>query len=46
MLLAFRRSAPAAPNFDVELEFDRAATLTTSLLPGFALDIGALFTFG
>ena len=43
VLLVFRRSAPSAPVFDVELEFDVSATLTSPLLPGFALDAGALF---
>ncbi len=43
VLLVFRRSAPNAPSFDVALEFDRAATLNSPLLPGFALDVGALF---
>lgn len=46
VLLVFRRSAPDAPTFDVEIELDRAATLTTALLPGFALDVGALFDLG
>ena len=45
VLLVFRRSAPSAPSFDVALEFDRTATLTSPLLPGFALDAGALFAF-
>jgi len=43
VLRVFRRSAPATPTFDVELEFDRSATLTSPLLPGFALDVGPLF---
>ena len=43
VLLVFRCSAPSAPVFDVELEFDASATLTSPLLPGFALDAGALF---
>jgi hypothetical protein len=29
--------------FAVELELDVSATLTSPLLPGFALDVGALF---
>ena len=45
VLLAFRRSTSSAPNFDVAFEFDRAAMLTTPLLPGFALGVGALFDF-
>ena len=42
VVLVFRRSVPTAPVFDVELELDHAATLTSPLLPGFALDVGAL----
>ena len=45
VLLVFRRSTPKSPTFDVALEFDRTATLTSPLLPGFALDAGALFAF-
>jgi len=37
---------PKAPTFDIALEFDRAATLSSPLLPGFALDVGALFDLG
>jgi hypothetical protein len=29
--------------FDVALEFDRNATLSSPLLPGFTLDVDALF---
>ncbi len=43
VLLVFRRSAPTAPVFDVELELDRSATLASPLLPGFALEVGAFF---
>jgi Uma2 family endonuclease len=43
VLLVFRRSTPKSATFDVELEFDRTTTLTPPLLPGFALDVGALF---
>ena len=43
VLLVFRRSTPTTPTFDVALEFDRSATLTSPLLPGFALGIRALF---
>ncbi len=46
VVLVFRRSTPAAPVFDVELELDGAATLTSPLLPGFALDAGALLRLG
>jgi Uma2 family endonuclease len=42
-VLAFRRSKPASPTFNVALELDATATLTSPLLPGFALDVGALF---
>jgi Uma2 family endonuclease len=45
VLLVFRRSGPTSPAFDVALELDRGATLTSPLLPGFALDVGALFAF-
>ncbi|MEJ7826293.1 MAG: hypothetical protein WKF48_12740 [Solirubrobacteraceae bacterium] len=31
---------------DVALEFDRSATLASSLLPGFKLAVGELFDFG
>ncbi|MDP2711757.1 MAG: Uma2 family endonuclease [Solirubrobacteraceae bacterium] len=43
VVLAFRRSTPDAPRFDVALELDRTATLSSPQLPGFALDVGALF---
>jgi Uma2 family endonuclease len=43
VVLVFRRSAPTAPTFDVALEFDRTAKLTSPQLQGFALDVGALF---
>jgi len=46
VLLVFRRSTPTSPTFDVALEFDRIATLTTPLLSDFALDVGALFDRG
>lgn len=42
VLLVFRRSAPDMATFDVALELDRAATLTSPLLPGFALAVRAL----
>jgi Uma2 family endonuclease len=45
VLLVFRRSSPTSPRFDVALELDRTASLTSPLLPGFALDVGALFEF-
>lgn len=43
VVLVFRRSAPAGPAFDVSLELGRTAMLESPLLPGFALDVGALF---
>jgi Uma2 family endonuclease len=45
VLLVFRRSTPKSQTYDVALEVDRSATLTSPLLPGFALDVGALFQF-
>jgi len=46
VLLVFRRATPKSPRFDVALELDRTASLTSPLLPGFAHDVGALFEFG
>jgi Uma2 family endonuclease len=43
VLLAFRRSAPATPRFDVSLELVRGETLTSPLLPGFSLADGEIF---
>ncbi len=45
VLLVFRRSTAKSATFDVALEVDRSATLTSPLLPGFTLDVGALFEF-
>jgi Uma2 family endonuclease len=42
-LFAFRRSAPTSPSFDVALELGVQDTLTSPLLPGFALALGTLF---
>jgi Uma2 family endonuclease len=42
-LLVFRRSAPHAPRFDVTLEIAADDTLSSPLLPGFALVLGTLF---
>ena len=39
-LLAFRRSTPASPRFDVALEVGAEDTLQSPLLPGFALVLG------
>ncbi len=46
VLLVFRRSTPKAPAFDVALELDRSTTITSPLLPGFALGTGTLFDLG
>lgn len=44
VVLVFRRSTPAAAGFDVTLELDGAATLTSPLLlPGFSLAVADLF---
>ena len=42
-ILVFRRSTPAASAFDVALELTRDETLTSPLLPGFALSLAAVF---
>jgi Uma2 family endonuclease len=42
-VIVFRRSAPAATSFDVALELTRDETLTSPLLPGFALELAAVF---
>jgi Uma2 family endonuclease len=42
-VLVFRRSAAAAQAFDVAVELGRGDTLTSPLLPGFALALDALF---
>jgi len=42
-VLVFRRSAPAAPSFDVSLELSNEDELTSALLPGFALPLRSLF---
>ncbi|MEA2157550.1 MAG: hypothetical protein QOE11_3690 [Solirubrobacteraceae bacterium] len=46
VVLVFRRSAPTAASFDVALEFDRSAMLTSALLAGFELDVRLLFDLG
>jgi Uma2 family endonuclease len=43
VVLVFRRSAPGAPDFDVSEELDTDATLTSPLLPGFALPVAEVF---
>ncbi|MGI8729332.1 MAG: Uma2 family endonuclease [Solirubrobacteraceae bacterium] len=43
VVLVFRRSAPAAPTFDVSLELGRGDVLASPAMPGFALQLDALF---
>ncbi len=43
VVLVFRRSEPKAARFDVSLELTADDTLTSPLLPGFALPVGAVF---
>jgi len=43
-VLVFRRSRPGAPEFDVALELTRDDALTSPLLPGFSLAVGAIFS--
>ncbi len=43
VVLVYRRSTPDIDDFDVELELGAGEALTTPLLPGFSLDVGALF---
>ncbi|MDX6704819.1 MAG: hypothetical protein QOI48_665 [Solirubrobacteraceae bacterium] len=43
VVLVFRRSAPDAPDFDVSEELNTEATLTSPLLPGFALPVAEIF---
>lgn len=45
-VLVFRRSAPGATTFDVAEELARGETLTSPLLPGFALPLCELFPAG
>ena len=45
-ILVFRRSAPAAPAFDVALELSGTDGLTSPLLPGFELPVAAVFGDG
>jgi Uma2 family endonuclease len=44
-ILVFRRSATTSNTFDVALEVTANENLTTPLLPGFVLNVGALFAF-
>ncbi|MCA1656258.1 MAG: Uma2 family endonuclease [Actinobacteria bacterium] len=42
-VLVYRRSSPESPGFDVALEVGAGEALATPLLPGFSLDVAALF---
>ncbi len=42
-VLVFRRSEPDAPSFDVALELTRDETLSSPLLPGFAVALDSLY---
>ncbi|MGH9266518.1 MAG: Uma2 family endonuclease, partial [Acidimicrobiales bacterium] len=42
-VLVYRRSSPEAAQFDVALELTAGESLTTPLIPGFALDLAELF---
>jgi Uma2 family endonuclease len=42
-VLVFRRSDPKRPDFDVTLELTAEETLTSPLLPGFALPLAGLY---
>ena len=42
-VLVYRRSSAEAAEFDVELELEVGESLTTPLLPGFSVDLAALF---
>ena len=42
-VLVYRRSSAEADHFDVELELAVGESLTTPLLPGFSVDLAALF---
>jgi Uma2 family endonuclease len=42
-VLVDRRSHPKVPDFDVELELTRGQALSSPLLPGFGLDLEAIF---
>jgi len=43
VVLVFRRSSPKAAEFDVSIELGRGDSLTSPLLPGFALPLDDLF---
>jgi len=42
-VIVYRRSRPSAPTFDVALAFGERDRLSSPQLPGFALDVAALF---
>lgn len=42
-MLIFRRSAAGSPTFDMSEELDANATLTSRLLPAFALPVAEIF---
>ncbi|MDQ3608430.1 MAG: Uma2 family endonuclease [Actinomycetota bacterium] len=42
-IFVFRRSQPKAPSFDVALQLAREDTLSSPMLPGFALSVAELF---
>jgi Uma2 family endonuclease len=42
-VLVYRRSGPGVPTFDVALELGRGETLSSPMLPGFALSVEELF---
>ncbi|CAN5826369.1 Uma2 family endonuclease [soil metagenome] len=42
-VLVFRRSDPESPTFDTRFEVSAEETLTSPLLPGFALEVGTIF---
>jgi Uma2 family endonuclease len=43
VVLVFRRSSPQTPTYDLSEELDAQATLTSPLLPGFALPVAEIF---
>lgn len=43
-VLAYRRSDPVAPGFDVSLELGSDQDLSSPLLPGFVLGVGEIFS--
>jgi len=46
VILAFRRSSPEAAHFDVSIELAAGETLTSPLLPGFAVAVAEIFGDG